>query len=470
MHPLLVRQLRKAGLREVPLAEGVVRLLQAVSDVYVAADEDRQQLERSIGIASEELFARNRQLEADLEARKRLEADLVDATRQATAAADAAAAANSAKSDFLANMSHEIRTPMNGVVGMAALLLETGLDPTQRDYAQTIKDSGDALLTIINDILDFSKIEARKVSLERISFPLRAAVEEVGMIIAVPAHAKGLDVTVDIDRRCPERVVGDPGRFRQILLNLCGNAVKFTAHGRNRDRTAARDAGDGRHRGALRSARHRHRHSLRTRSPPCSVPLPRSMPPRPRLFGGTGLGLSIVSQLARMMGGDAGATSVPGQGSAFWFSCRFENCDEASNPQRVPVLKGVEQRVLIVDDNATTRRVLAGQLATLGVAAESADCATTALRALEAGARLQTPFAVALIEHRLAGCDGLRLCRLIRDTPQVRATRLILLTSSGQRTDSGEFGEIGFTGFLAKPVPLHKLGQCLALVPGFGSA
>ena len=469
MHALLVRQLRKAGLGEVPLDEGVVRLLQAVSDVYAAADEDRQQLERSIGIASEELFARNRQLEADLEARKRLELDLVEATRRATAAADAAAAANSAKSDFLANMSHEIRTPMNGVIGMAALLLETGLDPTQRDYAQTIKDSGDALLTIINDILDFSKIEARKVSLERISFSPRAAVEEVGMIIAVPAHAKGLEITVDIDRRCPERVVGDPGRFRQILLNLCGNAVKFTARGevaielrletQETDvigvRCEVRDTGIG-----------IPAHQIAALfSPFAQVDASTT-----RLFGGTGLGLSIVSQLARMMGGDARATSVPGQGSTFWFSCRFEAGVQPLDRQREPISTGVEQRVLIVDDHPATRRVLEGQLASLGVATESADCATAALRALEAGARLQTPFAAALIEHRLAGCDGLRLSRLIRERARRACDPADFADLIGSADRLRRVRRDWLCGIPGQTGAVAQTGSVSVARPGFGSA
>jgi two-component system sensor histidine kinase/response regulator len=462
VHPLLVRQMRKTGVDTSALPDSLVTLMRAVSDVYAAADEDRQQLERSIGIASEELFARTRQLEADVEARKRLEVDLREATRRANEFAEGADSANRAKSAFLANMSHEIRTPMNGVIGMVGLLLETPLDPMQRDYAETIRGSGDALLTVINDILDFSKIEADKLCLEQIDFALRAAVEDAARLLAIQAHAKGLELTVQIDPGLPNYVVGDPGRFRQILLNLGGNAIKFTPHGE-----VALDLrlayGDGRGASVRCEVRDTGIGVPQDRLGTLFSPFAQVDASTTRRFGGTGLGLSIVRRLAELMGGEAGATSEPGHGSTFWFTAHFALSMQRDEIQPVSPLHA-PARVLIVDDNATNRKVLEGQLAVLGIATQSAASAGEAMRLLGEAAAANDSFGAALIDHQMPDCDGVTLSRQIVADPRIHATRLLLLTSSGQRTDIKELAAIGFAGYLSKPVTLRDLSNCMALV------
>jgi two-component system, sensor histidine kinase and response regulator len=465
VHPLLKRQLRKARIDGPSASPDLAGFLRAVDEVYVAADDDRQQFDRSIRLASDELFDRTRQLEADLEARTRLQAELLEATHRATDLAGTAAAANNAKSAFLANMSHEIRTPMNGVLGMAGLLLETALDPTQRDYAQTIKDSGDALLTIINDILDFSKIEAGKFCLEQADFDLRSAVEDVARLLAIQAHAKGLEITVQIDPQLPPCVVGDAGRFRQILLNLGGNAIKFTLHGEVAIDLRVADVTT-QHIGVRCEVRDTGIGIPAKRIDSLFCPFTQVDVSTTRRFGGTGLGLSIVRRLTELMGGETGVTSEPGRGSTFWFTLNFAPSVEPYKTLPVPALKLKARRILLVDDNATNLKVLEGQLALLGLSTQSASSASQALTHLASAAMTKRPFDVALIDHQMPDCDGVSLSRIVIANPLFNATRLILLTSSGQLNDTKALADIGFAGYLPKPVTLRDLRNCLSLALG----
>jgi two-component system sensor histidine kinase/response regulator len=379
-------------------------------------------------------------------------AELREALAEARAQAEAA---SQARSEFLSNVSHEVRTPMNGVIGMTTLLLDTDLDSRQREYANVIRASADALLVVINDLLDYSKIEAGKLELERIEMDLRAHVEEVATTQAAAAAVKKLELVVDVAADLPVRVLGDPGRIRQALANLVSNAIKFTAAGevsihvapergpvKDLVRFSVRDTGIGL--SPMQQAK-------------LFRPFAQADASTARQYGGTGLGLSIVKRLAELMSGEVGVRSALGQGSTFWFTARLVPCARAAALDAPAPAPADGRRVLVVDDNDTNRRVIGELLAGAVYDIETAPSAIEALTALQRAAEDGHPFHAVLTDHRMPGIDGLELARRIRKTPEIAETRLVLYSSIDDKSSRQELRALGFAGHLSKPMRRAEL-------------